>query len=140
MTDGVIGTDQRGRVLLVNDRALQLLNIRQEQAVGQSITRLLDINEQTSISQLLQQDRDVTMTRRDGMIDTLLKGEFSVIRRETGFVTGLVCVLSDVTEQEKTEQERRDFVSNVSHELRTPLTSIKSYRKLYKMGPGKTMR
>lgn len=134
MTDGVIGTDQRGRVLLVNDRALQLLNIRQEEAVGKSIIRLLDIGEQTSISQLLQQDRDVTMTRRDGLIDTILKGEFSIIRRDTGFVTGLVCVLTDVTEQEKTEQERRDFVSNVSHELRTPLTSIKSYTEALQDG------
>ena len=35
--------------------------------------------------------------------------------------------MHDVTEQEKTEQERREFVSNVSHELRTPLTSMRSY-------------
>src|SRR5699024_1471336 len=36
-------------------------------------------------------------------------------------------VLSDVTEEKKMEQERREFVTNVSHELRTPLTSLRSY-------------
>lgn len=51
----------------------------------------------------------------------------SMIRRESGFISGLVAVLHDVTEQEKTERERREFVSNVSHELRTPLTSMRSY-------------
>lgn len=127
MTDGVIGTDQRGRVLLVNDRALQLLNIRQEQAIGHSILRLLNIESQVSLKGLLQRDTEIMINHRDKDVDSILKGEFSIIRRETGFVTGVVCVLTDITEQEKTEQEQRDFVSNVSHELRTPLTSIKSY-------------
>ncbi|MFL2127914.1 cell wall metabolism sensor histidine kinase WalK [Ruoffia sp. FAM 26255] len=127
MTDGVIGTDQRGRVLLVNDRALQLLNIRQEQAIGHSILRLLNIESQIALKGLLQKDTEVMINHSDKGVDSILKGEFSIIRRETGFVTGVVCVLTDVTEQEKTEQEQRDFVSNVSHELRTPLTSIKSY-------------
>lgn len=126
MTDGVIGTDQRGRVLLVNSRALNLLNIREDQALGQSIIKLLDIAKQTSLGELLKDDTELTMPQNDDA-HSIYKGEFSVIRRETGFVTGLVCVLTDVTEQEKTDQERRDFVSNVSHELRTPLTSIKSY-------------
>jgi two-component system, OmpR family, phosphate regulon sensor histidine kinase PhoR len=40
---------------------------------------------------------------------------------------GAVCVLSDVTEIERAETTRRDFVANVSHELRTPLTSILGY-------------
>lgn len=127
MTDGVIGTDQRGRVLLVNDRALQLLNIRQEQAIGHSILRLLNIESKIALKGLLQKDTEVMINHSDKGVDSILKGEFSIIRRETGFVTGVVCVLTDVTEQEKTEQEQRDFVSNVSHELRTPLTSIKSY-------------
>jgi two-component system, OmpR family, sensor histidine kinase VicK len=45
----------------------------------------------------------------------------------TGFVSGAVCVLHDVTEQQKNENEQRQFVSNVSHELRTPLTSLRAY-------------
>ena len=59
--------------------------------------------------------------------DQILNAYFSTIQRETGFISGLVCVLHDVTEQQKIDRERRQFVSNVSHELRTPLTSMRSY-------------
>src|SRR5699024_7452385 len=52
-------------------------------------------------------------------------------RRQT---TGFIIVLRDVTEQEKIEQERREFVSNVSHELRTPLTTMKSYLEVLTEG------
>ncbi|MBR7927732.1 cell wall metabolism sensor histidine kinase WalK [Aerococcaceae bacterium zg-ZUI334] len=124
MTDGVIGTDRRGNVLLVNERAVELLNLKQQDALGISILSLLGIKESYSVKDLLVGDNEVLINRPDG---TILKGEIAIIRRDTGFVTGLVCVLTDITEQEKTEQERREFVSNVSHELRTPLTSVKSY-------------
>lgn len=127
MTDGVIATDRRGYVLLINDRALELLGVNRQVAVGQSIIRLLHLKDRVKLLELMSNDQEVLMDWEDHGVHSILKGEFSVIRRETGFVTGIVCVLTDVTEQEKTEQERRDFVSNVSHELRTPLTSIKSY-------------
>lgn len=127
MTDGVIGTDQRGTVLSVNDRALSLLNIHQNEAIGQPVIKLLGLDETYKLNTLLSGDHEVMVEKLIEGQSTILKCEFSVIRRETGFVTGLVCVVQDVTEMQKTEQERRDFVSNVSHELRTPLTSIKSY-------------
>lgn len=134
MTDGVIGTDRRGNVLLINDRALELLTIRQSQALGVSIIELLGIASTHTVKDLLSGEKELMIERED---ETILKGEVSIIRRETGFVTGLVCVLTDVTEQEKTERERREFVSNVSHELRTPLTSVKSYSEALSDGAWK---
>lgn len=126
MTDGVIGTDHRGKALLVNDRALSLLNLREDQAHGQSILKLLGIEDQFKLNDLFRKEQVILMVQDDAE-QSIYKGEFSIIKRDSGFISGLVCVLTDVTEQQKTEQERRDFVSNVSHELRTPLTSIKSY-------------
>ena len=40
-------------------------------------------------------------------------------------VDGVIAVVSDITERERLEQTRREFVSNVSHEFRTPLTIIR---------------
>lgn len=124
MNDGVIGTDRRGSILLINERALELLGLRQNEALGISILDILNLKETHRLTQLYSGESEV-MIEPDS--ETILKGEISVIRRETGFVNGLVCVLTDITGQEKTERERREFVSNVSHELRTPLTSVKSY-------------
>lgn len=57
----------------------------------------------------------------------LIQANFSVVVDDDDQVTGTITVINDVTEQEKLERERREFVSNVSHELRTPLTTMRSY-------------
>lgn len=67
----------------------------------------------------------------------ILRANLSVIQKETGFVNGLITVLHDITEQEKINAERREFVANVSHELRTPLTTMKSYLETLEDGAWK---
>lgn len=128
MTDGVIATDRRGKVITINEMALSLLNVSNEEAIGQSILELLAIDEDYTLRNLLE-NPDEMLIERDlpDRGQTILRTDFAMIRRESGFISGMVAVLHDVTEQEKTEQERREFVSNVSHELRTPLTSMRSY-------------
>lgn len=130
MTDGVIATDRRGTIITINEMALSLLGVTSEEAVGTSILTLLDIEKDYNLRRLLEETKDLLLDRsnsprkEDQMI---LKVNFSMLRRESGFISGLVAVLHDVTEQERTERDRREFVSNVSHELRTPLTSMRSY-------------
>lgn len=128
MTDGVIGTDRRGNIILINDMALNLLGIKTEDVLGSSILTLLNIEEDYSFRTLLEEQEEILLDFTEQLDKAmLLRAEFSMIRRDSGFISGLVCVLHDVTEKEKDEEERRQFVSNVSHELRTPLTSMRSY-------------
>jgi two-component system sensor histidine kinase VicK len=128
MTDGVIATDRRGKVVTINEEALNQLDLKIDEAIGQSIIELLDIAGEYSLRNLLEESPEVMVNlEKDDREDTTLRVDFSMIRRESGFISGLVAVLHDITEQAKEERERQEFVSNVSHELRTPLTSMKSY-------------
>jgi two-component system sensor histidine kinase VicK len=127
MTDGVLATDRRGRITIVNEMATDFLNLENDQIVGKSILDILDLRGSVTLRDLLEnQDPEVLDLSNDEQ-DLILHASFALIQRESGFISGLVCVLHDVTEQQKIDQDRKRFVSNVSHELRTPLTSMKSY-------------
>ena len=54
-----------------------------------------------------------------------LSAEASSLSDESGVILGTVCLLRDVSEVQRMEQLRRDYVANISHELRTPLTGIR---------------
>ncbi|MFL2029497.1 cell wall metabolism sensor histidine kinase WalK [Loigolactobacillus zhaoyuanensis] len=127
MTDGVISTDRRGNVIIINEAAAELLNLNDEAVIGQSILKILKIESDHTIRDLLENQTELMLDFSGAEHNLILHAEFSLIQRETGFISGIVCVLHDVTEQQKNERERRQFVSNVSHELRTPLTSMRSY-------------
>lgn len=129
MTDGVVATDRHGNITIINEAAQAFLNVDQKTAFSEQLVDLLGINSTTSFDDLLSnQDERIIEPTADSEGDNLiLQADFSLIKRNTGFVTGLVCVLHDVTEQRKIDNDRRLFVSNVSHELRTPLTSLRSY-------------
>ena len=131
MTDGVVATDRRGKVITINEMALSLLDLKtEEEAIGLSILTMLHMEEDYTLRDLLENQNELLLERPSDSVESgqlILRVDFSMIRRESGFISGLVAVIHDVTEQEKTEQERREFVSNVSHELRTPLTSMRSY-------------
>ena len=127
MSDGVIATDRRGRIVIMNTAALDILNLKSEKVIGIPLLEILPLEERVTFRELLETQQERLIYLEEDGEDSMIQCEFSVIQRESGFISGLVCVLTDVTEQQKIERERRNFVSNVSHELRTPLTSIKSY-------------
>lgn len=127
MTDGVIATDRKGKIMLINDPAQKLLKSEQNELMGRSLTAVLGLDEEYTFEDLIHMQESVNLDFSTFEQPYIWRATFSVIQKETGFVNGLITVLHDITEQEKIEMERRDFVSNVSHELRTPLTTMRSY-------------
>ena len=128
MTDGVLATNRRGQIIMINDMAKRQLGVERDDALNQNILELLKIEDEYELRDLITQSPELMIYSQNLNGEYIsLRVRFALIRRESGFISGLVAVLHDTTEQEKEERERRLFVSNVSHELRTPLTSVKSY-------------
>lgn len=127
MTDGVIATDRKGRIILINDPALSQLHVTRETTLNRPIASVLGIEQDYSFEDLIHMKEAVNLNFSTADTPYILRANFSVIQKETGFVNGLITVLHDITEQEKIDMERREFVANVSHELRTPLTTMRSY-------------
>ncbi|MFD1176542.1 cell wall metabolism sensor histidine kinase WalK [Paenibacillus puldeungensis] len=137
MSDGVIATDETGKVILMNRRAGEMLQVED----GHENVEGVDI---MSLLHLPPEERDVlehgmmhSMIIKNGTPDGnefLIRVTFTPIHRREFGIIGTIAVLQDVTEQEKLEASRREFVANVSHELRTPLTTIKSYTEALEDG------
>ena len=108
MSDGVIATDRRGNISIINDMACEYLDVESKDVIGTSILDVLKIREMQTMRELIENQDGIIVDMSDAGHDQILNAYFS-------------------TEQQKIDRERRQFVSNVSHELRTPLTSMRSY-------------
>ena len=69
----------------------------------------------------------ITKEVKNGRATSILPGRAFEVTAAPLPDGGVVAVLRDLTETERVEKTRRDFIANVSHELRTPLTSIQGY-------------
>lgn len=120
MTDGVVAFDRGGAVLHENPAA--------EKMLGRPISLGMSYGEVFPSLQLPEEmkgedGRYIEVDYKAGKRD--LKIYFAPFG--TGEEEGLLGVLHDVTEQQRLDASRREFVANVSHELRTPLTNIRGY-------------
>jgi two-component system sensor histidine kinase VicK len=127
MSDGVIATNHAGRIILMNQRAEQMLNKKEFEVIGTSITKLLSIKDFPIKGRSFEEVQKFLIRLENEDQLQILQVNATPIKREGKKHQGIIAVLQDVTNQEKLEKERKDFVANVSHELRTPLTTMKSY-------------
>ncbi|RDY71358.1 cell wall metabolism sensor histidine kinase WalK, partial [Halobacillus trueperi] len=127
MSDGVIATDRLGAITLMNAPASRLIGQTFEEVQGQSLVDVLDLNDQVENISEVEEAGSMIIDLSSEDNHLLLKANFSVVEDENHDMNGFITVISDVTEQQRVEKERREFVSNVSHELRTPLTTMRSY-------------
>lgn len=123
MNDGVLLTDARGRLTIINQAASNYLKVNEYDALGQPVFDVLDMPQYQNIRDLIKNKKPFTIDLGDRIIEVRI----SMIKDPSGMINALILILHDVTIQLKTEDERKAFVSNVSHELRTPLTTVTSY-------------
>ncbi|MFC7746495.1 cell wall metabolism sensor histidine kinase WalK [Lentibacillus kimchii] len=127
MSDGVIATDRNGYITLLNDAAGMLIHQETEEAEGKFLLDVLQLEDRSVDISELPDSGSMIIDFSDENTIFEIRAKFSTITDEDQDVSGFITVLSDVTEQQEIERERREFVSNVSHELRTPLTTMRSY-------------
>lgn len=126
MTDAVIAFYRGGTVMHINPAAEEILS----GAVGSDITFnpfFQSLGVDIDIKDLLYLEHFKTLVRDMEYKGKTLKAHFAPFATADGTADGVVVVIQDITEQQKLDVARKEFVANVSHELRTPLTTIKSY-------------
>lgn len=126
MTDGIIAVDAEGTVIHANPAAYSIFDINKEDLYNRKFD---DVSENLklgiSFNDLLNEsEKNFNIL---GINNLIIKISTVPIVNEHNKTEGAMLVLQDVTEQEKLDKMRKEFVANVSHELRTPITTIKSY-------------
>ena len=124
MEEGVLGLDSDGRVTVANHGAARLLRDGGEDLVGKPFDELLGDDETRADLQELLSGSSDSFHRTIRIADRALRLHGARVRTQEG---GAVLVITDVTEANRLERMRREFVANASHELRAPLTSIQGF-------------
>lgn len=125
MTDGVIAFNLKGEVIHTNPASREMLGVEEHSYTFNEYAKKYGIN--YSIEDVLYLNSHNTKEFNINIEDRTIKAYFAVVLDENGKPEGIIAVLQDITEQQRLDNMRKEFVANVSHELRTPLTSIKSY-------------
>ena len=129
MADGLIAATKEGQIIHINSKALEMLGIDEEVCAVESFNQLFtSYDDQFKIEKFLEKEEDWTGNKIiDINNESILQASYAPFMDQNGDIEGIIILLQDVTEHQKLESMRKEFVANVSHELKTPLTTIKSY-------------
>lgn len=127
MADGLLAVNKEGRIIHANLVAQELFQLEQkkmdyytyEDVVESKLSKL-------SLAEILEEGNNVG-SQVINYGTKIYKVQYAPFYTDEREISGVIFLFQDMTEEEKLERLRRDFVANVSHELKTPLTTIKSY-------------
>lgn len=126
MTDGIIAVSRAGEILHTNQAVYDIFKISNEDVQNKNFDEIVPklnwkINHEDLFNDSEKANNILVIN------DLIIKTNVVLFNNEKNEKIGAIIVLQDVTEQERLDHMRKEFVANVSHELRTPLTTIRSY-------------
>ena len=130
MVEGLVVIDPKGKVLLINEQAKTMFGVTEEQIRDGSF---VEISRSPAMRAILREMSEFdfannTYSKRVSVEDgRLFRVNAVSLRNGTERPSGSILVFHDITEIQRLETVRSDFVANVSHELRTSLTAIRGY-------------
>ena len=133
MTDGVLAFNANGSLIHMNLAAEKMLGLRADQ-ITHFDTLFTNTSADIKLLDLMNEDDKKVIKKQIELNQLHINTFFIPFQLEGEAAVGIMVVLQDITEQQKLEMVRREFVANVSHELKTPLTSIKSYAETLLQG------
>ena len=130
MADLLMAVDLEGRVLTLNRRAMELLGVSREEAMGKPLRDLIRADipvEQLPCQVVLRSGEpclDVAFVLHTVQGDIPMLSSATVLRGTNGKLVGSVAIARDISALKALEQEKEDFVSMLSHDLKSPITAV----------------
>lgn len=139
MHDPIIGLDQEGIVLFVNDEALTIMGLKLEDLIGKSASFLAltnDLLKSLLVNELEKSKSNLMTIFADGKESYFEKELVNITIQPTGEDSrvdiGNVIILRNITIFKELDFAKTNFIATVSHELKTPISSIKMSLQLLK--------
>ncbi len=137
LNEGLIATDNSGKVSLVNQKAIKILGKKRapQSLMGQNADNLftvsLESGEKYSVFGQVLKLR-ATIEREDlrlmnNKVSRVISISASAVKDTNGEAIGAICLFNDITEKYELDKQREEFNAITSHELRTPLSVIDGY-------------
>ena len=127
MADGLIAIDLNGKIIHINQRALDILHLDESQIKNLDYNKFINkFNIKVTLDSIRETNQWIGKETVYGT-KSIYSIKYAPYQDQSDNKLGIILIIQDVTEEEKLEKMRREFVANVSHELKTPLTTIKSY-------------
>lgn len=146
MGEGMIALDEKGRIGLINNNAVTMLNLEEKKIVGQQVDKVFALRKANGKKLLTTHERpeiialhsaksqsDVFSFQVDDQKPMMIHINASpvIIDNKTA---GAIVILRDVTHEREVDRMKTEFISLASHQLRTPLSAIKWYTEMLLAG------
>ncbi|NOY76503.1 MAG: cell wall metabolism sensor histidine kinase WalK [Calditrichaeota bacterium] len=137
IADGVIVTDPRGKIMMINAAIEDWFQIDERQIVDQPLDRVLPNKHLEELMHEMNQDPELKSFTREFSVklpgqrkESVFQARSSWVDDHDGHKIAAVTILRDITREKEVDRMKTELVSLVAHELRSPLTSISGFAEL----------